>query len=205
MSKERQIATDLSGIRLDHIHRYLWALPGAKSPVLDVACGIGYGAYIFAQHGHEVTAVDIDPNTIRFGQTYWGHGNIHWITADVATAPWGWTTFKTAICYEAIEHLPDPIKVLTSICDALDGDGRLYCSVPNEEQYPFKPENFLDDEYPHLRHYTPQEFDALLGQAGFQVIHRGTQLTKTSSVVNGSGGMFLVYTAMKKPYQALAA
>jgi SAM-dependent methyltransferase len=206
MANDRQTAVNLGGIRVDHINRYTFALNMAKSPVLDAACGVGYGSYILAEHGHDLTAVDIAPEAIGFGQRYYGNPGIHWITADLMTAPWGWQTFKTILSFETLEHLPDPVRALRLFHDALDdGEGKLICSVPNEEKYPFKPENFAGDLYPHVRHYTPAEFEQLLNDGGFFVIHRGTQLSKTGPVVNGSGGIYLIYTAVKKPKQALAA
>lgn len=205
MSNDRQTAVNLGGIRVDHINRYTFALNMAKSPVLDAACGVGYGAYILAEHGHAVTAVDIAPEAISFGKTYYGHGDIEWITGDIAKAPWGWEMFKTIISFETIEHLPDPATVLKHFHGSLEADGKLICSVPNEEKYPFKPQNFEGDQFPHLRHYTPKEFEELLNSAGFYVIHRGTQLSKTGVVVNGSGGIFLVYTAVKQTGLAKAA
>jgi 2-polyprenyl-3-methyl-5-hydroxy-6-metoxy-1,4-benzoquinol methylase len=196
--RDRQTATNLGGIRVDHINRYSFALHGLKGPVLDAACGVGYGAYIFAEHGHQVCAVDIAPEAISFGRTYYGHPNIEWITGDITTQPWGWERFKTIISFETLEHLMDPERVLRHFHDSLEADGKLICSVPNEEKYPFRPENFEGETYPHLRHYTPAEFEELLTKAGFNVIHRGTQLSKTGVVVTGCGGIFLVYTAVKK-------
>ena len=207
--RDRVALINLEHIRTQaphHLYRYLYALPMVRSPVLDAACGVGYGSYVMAEHGHMVTAVDIAQEATSFGRTYYGSPNIHWITADMTLAPWGWETYKTIVSFETLEHLPNPLGVLKDFHRSLDGDGKLICSVPNEEQYPFNPKNFEGEQYPHIRHYTPQEFEQLLNSAGFDVIHRGTQLSKKQPhVVTGSGGIFLVYTAVKKPRVALAA
>lgn len=202
MANDRQTAVNLGGIRVDHINRYASVLTMTKSPVLDAATGVGYGAYILAEHGHEVTAVDIAPEAIDFGKTYYSHPNVHWITGDLMEVPWGLQTFKTVISFETLEHLPDPATALKHFWASLEKDGKLFCSVPNEEKMPFRAESFAGDRYPHQRHYTPAEFEELLSTAGFEVIHRGTQLSKTGTVVNGSGGIFLVYTAVKKAWAA---
>jgi 2-polyprenyl-3-methyl-5-hydroxy-6-metoxy-1,4-benzoquinol methylase len=200
MANDRQTAVNLGGIRVDHINRYTFALNMARSPILDAACGVGYGSYILAEHGHNVTAVDIAPEAISFGRTYYGNGNIHWITGDLTEAPWGWEKFKTIVSFETIEHLSNPGLALKHFHDSLDDDGKLFCSVPNEELMPFKPQNFEGDQYPHLRHYTPAQFEELLSKAGFEVIYRGHQKTKTSVVQMGSGGIFLVYVAIKRSW-----
>lgn len=196
--RDRQAATTLAGIRLDHLYRYLYAQPMAVSPVLDAACGVGYGAYILAEHGNYVTAVDIDNAAIAYGQNYYAHGNIQWIRGDILDRPWSWERFNTILSFETLEHLKEPGVALRVFWDSLEDGGKLICSVPNQEVYPFKAENFAGETYPHQRHYTSVELNDLLYDCGFEVIHRGTQLTKTSTVHTGSGGMFLVYTANKR-------
>jgi len=59
---ERQVAPQLNGIRRDHVERYLWAARqlGASCRVVDFACGIGYGAKILAEAGHQVVGFDRD-------------------------------------------------------------------------------------------------------------------------------------------------
>src|SRR5690606_38226492 len=70
MSKsERQVAPSLKGIREDHRNRYTFAcniLADVKpSHILDLACGIGYGAKMLADAVNcRVTAVDIDQKAI---------------------------------------------------------------------------------------------------------------------------------------------
>lgn len=63
---ERQVAPDVSGIRRDHVARYEFVagrlVPGSR--VLDLACGVGYGAHILAKAGHKVIAVDASPEAI---------------------------------------------------------------------------------------------------------------------------------------------
>lgn len=196
---ERQQSTTFGGIRLDHLRRYLFALNGLKSPVLDAACGTGYGSFLMAEEGHTVTAVDIEREAVDWGQMYYGHPNIQWTIGDILNQPWGEEKFNTIVCFETLEHLAEPDKVLGMFYESLNPGGKLIVSVPNEEKYPFNNgEAFGGDKYPHLRHYTPEQLEEALTLAHFSVIHHGTQLTKTAHVVTGSGGLFLVYTGVKK-------
>ena len=64
--------------------------------------------------------------------------------------------------------------------------------VANELEFPFKPEDHIESEYPHLRHYTPDEFEKLLNDAGWKVIEKMGQKTKVSEVSRGTG-KFLVW------------
>ena len=195
----RKTYADLLQTSPHHLYRYLHAVPMLTSPVLDAACGTGYGSFLFAEKGHSVTAVDISPEATEFGRRWWGHGNIHWITGDILSQPWGWARFKTVVSFETLEHLTDAPAVLKVFKDSLEPGGRLICSVPNEEVCPFDPKAYDGEDYPHQRHYTPAEFNELLESNGFEVIHRGHQVSKKQPVVvNGSNGRFLVYTAMRR-------
>ena len=202
--RDRVALINLEHIRTQaphHLYRYMYALPMVRSPVLDAACGVGYGSYVMAEHGHQVTAVDIAHEATGFGMTDYNSPNIHSVTANLLSAPWAPETFETIVSFETLEHLDEPVKALKAFAASAAGAGtKLICSVPNEEQDPFKAEAFEGEQYPHKRHYTPKEFEELLYEGGWQVLHRCTQLSKKHPhVVTGSGGIFLVYTCTKLP------
>lgn len=197
MPHDRQAAKDLSGIRPDHTFRYFWARDRALSPILDAACGVGYGSHILAEGG-DVVAVDIAPDATEYGRANWGHPNIHWITGDLLGRPWGAERFNTVVSFETLEHLEEPERALGLFHESLLEGGRLLVSVPNEERMPFNPRNFAGDQYPHRRHYTPQQFENLLTENGFEVVYRGCQPNKQSAVHDGTYGLFLVYAAVKR-------
>lgn len=160
-SGERQVATDVSGIRRDHRARYEWAarLIKSGSRVLDLACGIGYGARILAEAGHSVTAVDCDEETIAFARQHYAHANVTYVCDDALTfAPS--QKYDAVISFETIEHIADPLPLLRKLRDAAP---LLIASVPNEDKFPFRNYAF------HHRHYRPYEFKELVEQAGFVV------------------------------------
>lgn len=182
-------------IRFDHLARYQHALKFAKGPILDAACGMGYGSHGFAIEGHEVTAVDIDPDAITLALTWYDDEHvIQWIRGDILDRPWGDQKFRTIVSFETLEHLDDAPKAVRLFRESATDDGMLIASVPNQEITPFDPLKFAGDKYPHQRHYTPAEFDELLFRGGWKVIHRGTQ-GRTTTVKNGTDSKFLVYTA----------
>lgn len=71
--------------------------------VLDVACGIGYGAHILATHAprHTYRGVDRDGVDVRFLQYGWfTHANLDvWNPEE---------PFDVAITFETLEHLTNP-------------------------------------------------------------------------------------------------
>jgi len=158
---QRQVAPTLDGIRADHLARYRWAaqrLPAA-SRVIDVACGVGYGARILAEAGHRVLAIDNDPEAIAYAREHYAHRRIRYRQAD-ASALGDLSGFApdAAVSFETIEHLADPAPLLT----ALRAAPLLLASVPNETVFPFR--GYLH----HHRHYTAAEFTDLLRETGWQ-------------------------------------
>ena len=182
---ERQIAPHLEDIHLGHRMRYLFARDTVTGNVLDAGCGVGYGAKMMHDAGAHVTAIDLEPEAIDYAIEH--YPGPHYQVGDVTESrehPFDWV-----VCFEVIEHLQDPVAALTAFRSAK----RLIVSTPNENKFPFNPESYRLDEFPHLRHYTPQELDLLLSDCGWEVQKRYTQLGKRSMVTPGTDGMFLVY------------
>lgn len=186
---ERQVAPDLTGIRRDHLARYRWAARNLVrgSRILDLACGIGYGASILAVAGHRVLAVDNDPEAIAYGQAHYGGTRIAYCVGDANTfkpAP----KFDAATCFETIEHLEDPRPLLKSLRNAAP---TLLASVPNEEKFPWRNYRF------HFRHYTRAQFSALLSECGWEITEWWGQEGPESEVVRGVNGRTVVVMAKR--------
>jgi SAM-dependent methyltransferase len=111
-----------------------------------------------------------------------------YIQGDLERKPW-YGTFDTIISFETLEHLANPQVVVGRFKESLNPGGVFICSVPNEEWYPFNPETFKDDVYPHQRHYTPDEFRALLP---FDVEFFCQKSKQAPEVVPGTEGKFLI-------------
>ena len=158
-SGERQVATRREDVREDHTARYDWAAKtlAPNSYVIDLGCGIGYGAKILADAGHRVFAVDIDEETIAHAKAHFAHPSIEFVAGPLERI--FLPEADAAVCFEVIEHLADPLPVLIAACEAAP---ILLASVPNEEVFPWRPEYAF-----HHRHYRLEEFLALLKSAGF--------------------------------------
>lgn len=197
MNPARQTATTLDGIRRDHVARYEFASRIATPPVLDACCGVGYGASILADAGHKVFAVDSHGMAIRTALKHYCREGIAWVCADIHDAPDLLGPMGTVVAFECIEHIEDAPYLVASLVGMLAGEGTFIASVPNEESWPFDPDQFKHDDSPHLRHYTPAEFEALLREAGLFHVKRYTQHGKRGEVEVGDNGRFLVYVGKK--------
>jgi len=175
---ERQVSPTLDGIRADHRNRYQWAVDHVVGRATDAACGIGYGSKILADAGIKVRAIDVDEEAVEYAQAHYAHDLIKYQCSDINRA--GPFLSDTTIAFEMIEHIEDPLPFLQQVT------GKLLASVPNETVFPWK--NY---EY-HYRHYTKDEFEDLLNQAGFKVKSWHGQLGPESAVEDNLQGRTLI-------------
>lgn len=187
---ERQVAPDLSGIRLDHRARYRWAarnLPRG-SRIIDLACGVGYGAAIMADAGHRVLAVDKEQEAIAYGREHYASPKIAYLVGAAGKFMPGRDAFDAATCFETIEHLEDPRPMLRGLAQ---GAPTLFASVPNEEMFPFRNYRF------HFRHYTRRQFYELLLECGWEVTEWWGQHGPGSEVERGVNGRTAIVIAKR--------
>ena len=173
---ERQVAPTVDGIRKDHLARYEWALRVLKpeSRVLDVACGVGYGAYLMAQAGHTVLGLDRDPEAIAYAREHYAHPNACYRCGDASWAG-GYEddSFDAVTSFETLEHLEDPAALLRTLHRLAPV---VLASVPNEKYLPYTGQKF------HRRHYMRHQFETLLRNAGFSVVGMFGQVDTESEV-----------------------
>lgn len=129
-----------------HVWRYSWAAEhiARGESVLDIACGIGYGAEILAPTGCFYHGID-KPGAIA--ETFMGYGDF--IETDIDT----WTpdeTFDVAIAFETLEHVGD----LEHLVEILNGTRRLLMVsvpiIPTVGVNPFHVRDFIVDDVPAL-------------------------------------------------------
>lgn len=195
---ERQVAPSRTGIRRDHVARYEWAAgvlgqlaPDTPTPerpqkVIDLACGVGYGAGIIAETGLSVLAVDRDEEAIAYAREHYRHPRICFVEGSAEHPNIAETGFFAAVCFETLEHLDDPAALLRGLRRAVP---TLLLSVPNQAVFPFTGQRF------HRRHYTRDELAALLAETGWAVTDWLGQADAYSEVAPGVEGRTIVVRA----------
>lgn len=203
---ERQVAPTLDGIRRDHVARYEFAarmLPRGAA-VIDLACGVGYGSAVLADAGFKVAGIDRSGEAIAYGRQHYARSRVELI--QLAAEQLGECAiqgFRAAVCFEAIEHLADPLPVLKTLCRAAP---LLIASVPNEAVFPFRcPANDHRGWRHHYRHYTRDEFAGLLEAAGYEVTGWFGQQGPESEVEKECEGRTLIMTAVRAGEASKAA
>lgn len=146
--------------------RYL--VPGALLcrglSVLDVACGLGWGAYLVSQYASRVTAFDRDREAVGFARRSWDARNIEWLTGDVLDE--GFLTdrhFDIALAMEILEHFTEAeaARIIAWLADRLRPGGVLVAtsSFPGTRDEAGR----LASQNPHHRRiFTEEEIRALL-------------------------------------------
>lgn len=186
----RQVGRNLAEISPHHLSRYFFAasLLNYERIVVDVGCGCGYGSWILWSATSKAVGLDISTDAIKWANEYYA-GPTYMLGNAEELKMKG----DAAVVFEIIEHSHKPLEILKNL-----DVKQLFASVPNQMNYPFNPEHFKEDTYPHLRHYTPSEFDELLESAGFKVEARFCQKSKVkNSICPGTDGKFLLYIASR--------
>ena len=178
---DSQDAFDQATLQL-HLEPYAFAIKNGKpGPVLDIACGTGYGAYQMVQsdkfmYSH-IQAVDIAADAIEYGKKRYANPSIEFVCAD-AMAYTDQYLYDTIVSLETIEHLKDPKSFIKKLASLLKNDGILIVSAPVTPS--------TDGNPHHLSDFTSRSFRKLFKQAGFiEFAHlKQVQNYSVSSVFN---------------------
>jgi len=98
--------------------------------ILDIGCGIGN--VLFALHANgfrNIYGLDIERQLVEYARKNVPNTNL--VVADAEHIPFSEQTFDCAACYDLLEHVSKPGKVLDEISRVLKEGGILYMTVAN--------------------------------------------------------------------------
>jgi SAM-dependent methyltransferase len=133
-------------------HRANYALTvGLLEPgrVLDLGCGVGHSIDLLGER--ESVGVDRDAESLA-GQPR------ETVVADMRSLPFADDSFPSIICSHALEHVPDPERVLAEAARVLAPDGVAVFTTPN--RLTFARADEIIDPY-HYVEWDPEELRAL--------------------------------------------
>ncbi|MHB8469963.1 MAG: class I SAM-dependent methyltransferase [Gaiellaceae bacterium] len=107
------------------------ALNGAGRRALEIGCGFGYAAELFAERGYSVLATDISPHAIKTARAEISRPEITFSVWDATTSLPLPETFDLIAAFEVVEHLAAPAKALGAWFDLLKPGGLLLLTTPN--------------------------------------------------------------------------
>jgi 2-polyprenyl-3-methyl-5-hydroxy-6-metoxy-1,4-benzoquinol methylase len=197
-SGERQVTSNLSEIRPDHLGRYEFASQyiNRNDKVLDIACGIGYGSFIMAKSnvGVSVTGVDISRQAVEYANKFYKKKNNRFVEGDCLTVEFEADYFDTIVSFETIEHIDQDEAFIKRVYGFLKSGGTFVCSTPNQDVMQYDPKRFPH----HVKHYTVNEMKSILEESGFNVKTVFSQHRRKSKEVSpDTEGLYQIFVCQK--------
>ena len=191
LTGERQQSKKISGIKLDHIARYSYASKLIKrgDVVLDALCGVGYGSWLMSFCGpSHIVAFDQNSEAIQYAKKYYPSKVTEYICMDYLEADFEPETFDKIVCFEAIEHINEPERLLSMFYPWRKVGRTLILSTPNEEVMPYSSTKFPF----HKRHFTKTEIESMVKSAGFSIKSTLYQQRRSMQIDNNVGHFIII-------------
>jgi len=177
----------------EHWHRYAVAAALVKSRrVLDAACGEGYGSFLLARTGAQVTGIDLSPDAIAHARERYCAPNLEFVQGSVTQLPLPDACIDAIVSFETIEHLPGQREMLAEFRRVLSPDGVLVISSPNRPVY--NEAGAIENHF-HVRELDRAELKALLDPGFPQQAWHAQRIVSQSALwaeaADGDGPQFL--------------
>jgi SAM-dependent methyltransferase len=156
---ERYVPELMAGGVLEAEHRARYQLVASRvagRTVLDAGCGVGWGSELLLAAGaRRVTGVDLSPDAIANARAR--VPGARFLVGDLVALGLETAEFDVVVCFEALEHVPDPLQCLDELVRVLHPDGTLFVSSPNPDVYP------AGNPF-HVRELPPEELATEVGK-----------------------------------------
>jgi SAM-dependent methyltransferase len=127
--------------------------------LLDLGCGTGW----LAEHFANYTGLDGSPEAVAIAAGL-GRNVVH---GDLERPlPFAQGSFDAVVMKDVLEHLADPVALVSRARGLLRPGGLLFASSPDAQRWVW-------DDYTHRRPFTRRSFRLLFADHGFQVLRAG--------------------------------
>jgi SAM-dependent methyltransferase len=137
--------------------------PEAKR-ALDIGSGLGGFVKACREAGIDAIGLDSEPGAARAAR----RERFGFALGDAFALPFRAQAFDIVRAKEIIEHLPDPMRLLSETRRVLRSDGLFVAHVPTHYSAVYPVNNFWDD-YTHVRPFSRKALVRLLTDAGFDI------------------------------------
>ena len=97
---------------------------------LDYGSGIGSDAVVFAEAGFDVTLADISDILLGFAAFRCRRRGAHVRTLDLKVRTPPVNAFDVAVCFDVLEHIPEPLPIVRRIRAAMKPNGLIAIHAP---------------------------------------------------------------------------
>lgn len=170
-----------------------WLRDRQPGKVLDVGCSDGGFAALARRHGHHVTGVDLiqHPGVADRVDAF--------LEADLNRGlPEAMTSqFDAIVAGDVLEHVIDPLTLLTDLGTRLAPGGEVLVSVPNFGHWYPRTRTAVglfdyDERGPldigHVRFFTRRSFERLIARSGLRIVERTTVGSPVDVLERGGSG-----------------
>ena len=147
------------------------ALPGMR--VLDYGCGAGTSLMELEKLGADGYGIEVDRNVRRIAS----HFGLRIHVGSLDESPFAEIKFDLICLNQAIEHIPDPANLLTTLNTKLSPSGTLALSFPNTDSIYRRMcgRRWINWHVPyHLHHFSLRSFTRFCDQHGWHVVQHRT-------------------------------
>lgn len=155
-------------------------LPRPLGRVLDVGCGKGaVGRELRKAGALELIGLEIEPGAAKLASEVFD-STLQLDAHDAREALAASARFDTILCYDVLEHLYDPGRVLGDLRHLAKPGATLHISVPNVKHFSLFADLFLRDTFgyapeghrdaTHIRWFTRRDMERLVEESGWEVL-----------------------------------
>ena len=142
-----------------------WFNKTIKRELLDIGSGLGVFPYVVNKNGWDCTAIDPDPRSIYHIEN---NLKLNVLCGDFMQLKPN-RKYNIVTLNKVLEHVEDPIKMLSSVNDWLSKDGFVYIEIPDGEFASKEGKNREEFFVEHLHIFSIASTCIMATRAGFKV------------------------------------
>lgn len=174
LTRARQLLEGTVPPNWDHRWVFDRVRPFGARRALDLGCGVGAALHLSKKAGWSACGQDISENALRVAREVFGCVTFSESIEQLAARG---ERFELVTAFNLIEHLPEPLSYLKTVCQLMADGGYLGLVVPNYDSYAMRRTHNSEWLPPfHLNFFTLDTLQRTLGRAGLHLIASETKI-----------------------------
>lgn len=144
--------------------------------ILDIGCAMGFYLEYAQKHGWEVFGVEASDYAANYAKELLGTDNI--INNSIDKVKFENEKLDVVTMWLVLEHINNPVELLSKIRTWLKKDGILAVKVPNADGVTFRsnlPKWLEQHPEDHVCDYTPDTLERIMKKCGFELLEMETE------------------------------